>query len=102
MNGSSPNMAWRLTSDGAFICGDKRTGVTAYAYPTSEHAHNAKRHARRTAEAMLKAQNDHTGRSSIPGIDAWDLRHWWVINAGEGVPLPDYMNRWTYPARVEG
>jgi len=96
MNGSTHEMAWRLTDDGAFVCGDRTTGTTAYAYPTSEHASNAKRHARATAAKMLAGENARAGRSNIKDIHCWDLRHWWIINAG--TPIPDYMHGWSYPA----
>ena len=92
MNASTPELSYRLTNDGAFICGDKQTGVTAYAYPTSESAHNAAHgHAIATAMDMLARENAHIGRNSLPDIDKRDLRHWWIINAGDDVPVPDYL-----------
>lgn len=37
------SLIYRLDDDGAFVCGDSDSRITAYAYPTSKHARVAGR-----------------------------------------------------------
>jgi len=72
--------------EGGFVCGDPESRVTAYAYPTSEHARQAARgmaYATKVAMEMLGnetawreilAQRPSTG--ALAGVKAQDDRNW--------------------------
>lgn len=47
-----------LRPDGAFIVGDTKRGVTAYAYPTSPHAMEARTRPAIVAERMIVSEVD--------------------------------------------
>ena len=53
---------YKVCEDGAFVAGDTESGLTSYAHPTSTHADDARRNARkpayleRLARDMLKAE----------------------------------------------
>lgn len=42
-----------IDEQGGFLCGDTLTGITEYAYPTSDHATAAKRDPEGVARTML-------------------------------------------------
>ena len=81
------NPCWKLTDDGALVCGDLDSRVTSYAYPTSPNAETAKRLARRGIPAMqrfvvqilAKAAKLRVGSESEAEYDA---RNWRKINFG--------------------
>ena len=60
---------YKICEDGAFVAGDTESGLTSYAYPTSTHADDARRNARkpvcleRLARDMLKAERHAAGRA---------------------------------------
>lgn len=60
---------YKVCEDGAFVAGDTESGLTSYAYPTSTHADDARRNARkpayleRLARDMLKDQRHAAGRA---------------------------------------
>ncbi len=55
----------KLMPDGAFVCGDTKTGATVYAYPTSQNAENAKKDPEGVAFAMLAIENAYATRPAI-------------------------------------
>jgi len=63
-----------LGQDGSFTCGDSVTGITVYAYPTSQHATEAKKNADKTAIEMLANEiaSLHCGRIG----QEYDLNNW--------------------------
>ena len=48
------NPCWIIAEDGAFICGDLDSRVTAYSYPSSPNAEKAKRLARHGIPAIMR------------------------------------------------
>lgn len=69
---------FKLLSDGAFVCGDVKTGVTVYSYPTSIHANAAKRNAEIAARSILAEQPRYRGFPDI--VAAYDARNWEYLN----------------------
>jgi hypothetical protein len=70
-------IVYRHSPDGAFVAGDSDTGFTAYAYPTSTHAQQAKRSAvwaEQTARKMLES------RGTVSAYE-YDRRNWQAIQA---------------------
>lgn len=47
-------LRFKLLDDGAFVCGDTETSVTAYAYPTSAYATEAQRCGHDVATEMME------------------------------------------------
>lgn len=45
---------YKLDKDGGFFAHDTETGATAYAYPTSTHAVQARRNASKVANEMMR------------------------------------------------
>ncbi len=68
-------VAYRLLPDGGFVVGDIETRLTAYAYPTSTHATEAKRHPKRVALRM-QAQAHASAHCKFRGSDEWHMRNW--------------------------
>ena len=74
---------FKIDDQGGFVCGDPDTRITAYAYPSSEHAVQAARstvHAAKVASAMLlqeTAWRNSALLQSLPtDIAAQDARNW--------------------------
>jgi hypothetical protein len=70
---------FKLLDDGAFVCGNTRTGVTVYSYPTSIHAKAAKRNAETAARSILAEQPRYRGDAAI--VAEYDARNWARLNA---------------------
>lgn len=81
------SLIYRIDDDGAFVCGDSDSRITAYAYPTSEHARVAGRgpvKAREVANAMIIHETDYrrslvVARISLEqaaAIGTQDERNW--------------------------
>lgn len=54
------------TTDGAFIAGDSETGLTSYAYPSSEFAEKARRTPTKVAAEMMESESG-WARKVAPG-----------------------------------
>lgn len=67
-----------LDSQGGFTVGDTDTGATAYAFPTSTHATNAKRQPETVAAKMGKRAND-WGTHMTRANEAYFHRHNWTV-----------------------
>lgn len=52
-------IVWKLKADGAFVAADTATGFTAYAYPTSASATQAKRAPYKVAVDMMRREIEH-------------------------------------------
>jgi hypothetical protein len=55
---SKMSILYKLDAQGGFTCGDTETGRTAYAYPTSISADDAKHDPLRVARRMMKHENE--------------------------------------------
>lgn len=73
----------RVDDEGGFVCGDPESRVTAYAYPTSEHARQAARgmaHASKVAKVMLTHETywrqSGVTRPTAEEVSAQDDRNW--------------------------
>jgi hypothetical protein len=77
-------LKYRLLPDGAFVAGDTSTGRTAYAYPTSDHATQAKRQPERVAREMVDRENSFGAWRDAKGgrvaCDEFDARQWARLN----------------------
>ena len=67
-------IVFKLEADGGFVAGDEKTGMTAYAYPTSPHATEAKRAPAKVAAEMLHAEWAHM--RDYPSVQDYDKRNW--------------------------
>lgn len=68
------NVIFATLPDGAFVAGDRDSGMTAYAYPGSPHAMMANKHARLIAEDMLRSER--MSYRSVPAVKDYDLANW--------------------------
>jgi hypothetical protein len=66
---------FKLDGQGGFTCGDNETGKTAYAYPTSPYAENAKRDPMSVAQSLL---NDESWRKPCgpKWVREYDTNNW--------------------------
>ena len=65
---------YHIGQDGSFTAGDVDSGVTAYAYPSSEHAAEAKRNPLEVAEEMIQGEMSWSRMSHLAA--AYDRRNW--------------------------
>ena len=71
-----------LDAQGGFTCGDDVSRVTAYAYPTSTYAVQAKRHPERVAKDMLAVERASCSRRPESlFVKDYDVRNWSRLNA---------------------
>lgn len=78
---------FRYTKGGGFVCGDTKTGITVYAYPTSTNARRAIRHPLEVAEHMLCMENRHAKSCrSTPEVKNYDAANWVALLSTEYVP----------------
>lgn len=68
------DVAYRRLPDGAFVAGDRRTGITSYAYPTSEHATRARREPLSVAVEMLSGEMPSV--RVLPTVKQYDGNNW--------------------------
>jgi hypothetical protein len=61
-----------LDKDGGFTCGDTKTRLTSYAYPTSANAQQARKVPAKVAALMLQDQTRHGFTHEID----YDHRNW--------------------------
>ncbi len=76
-----------LTVDGAFVCGDTKSGFTSYAYPTSPHAVAARRKPKETAAEMIANETAFTGRNKAPSVEDYDRRNWQTLRDANVLPM---------------
>lgn len=74
---------FRIMPDGGFVAGDRGSGVTSYAYPSSPHATQAKRNPARTAAIMVRRAKEaaHTIPEHIR--KPYDARCWAMLDQGQ-------------------
>ena len=70
----------RLLPDGGFVAGDTDTGETSYAYPTSESATRAKRHAELIAAEMVKRANAAASWIPLHIAQPYNARNWATLS----------------------
>jgi hypothetical protein len=77
--GNHMPIQYKLLTDGGFVVGDTETGITAYAYPSSEHATKARKNPSGIASEMIKRENEiaFCHMSNI-GLDH-DARNWGLL-----------------------
>lgn len=73
---------YKLLEDGAFVCGESRTGMTCYSYPSSDNARLARSVAPELVAATVLAKERRFGlRFEVE----YDSRNWKKITGTEGV-----------------
>jgi hypothetical protein len=76
-------LVFRMLPCGAFVAGDRGSGFTCYAYPTSTYATQAKRNPEKTARLMMRREND-SGRLVPEDIcKRYDAHNWALLDAPE-------------------
>ena len=73
---------FKAMRDGAFVTGDTGTGLTSYAYPTSQAATAGRKHPEKTAKAMMLLE----AVSTLSDRAEYDDRNWRRINTGMNPP----------------
>ena len=68
-------IVYHMMPDGGFVCGDTKTRMTSYAYPTSWHAVIARRTPAHVAAQML-AKETVWQRVLAPHAKDYDARNW--------------------------
>jgi hypothetical protein len=70
---------YKLEEDGGFVCGDSRTGMTSYSYPTSDNARLARRvNPTLVASAKLAKESRYGGKHEAD----YDARNWAKLTGG--------------------
>ena len=69
-----------LDQQGGFTCGDTETMHTAYAYPSSIHATDAKRDPDKVAAEMLRQMNYLNSRLSRDTVVRANERNWRTLH----------------------
>jgi len=75
------NVVFKMLDDGGFVAGDRDSGMTSYAYPSSPHAIVAKKHAKLVAEDMLGSER--MSYRAVPAIKQYDLKNWELLAVEE-------------------
>lgn len=70
----------KFDASGGFIVGNTATGLTSYAYPTSTHATEARRNARKVAAFMVGHERDSAIRADF------DSRNWRDLGRNPDAP----------------
>jgi hypothetical protein len=82
------NPCWTITDDGAFICGDLDSRVTAYSYPSSPNAEKARRLARQGIPTIKRFVVRIVAKTAKLRVGSereaeYDARNWRRINTGQ-------------------
>ena len=71
------NIIFRMLPDGGFIVGDRTTGLTSYAFPTSIYAEAARFWPARAATLMLQQENKcAAARAIFKSVREFDAQNW--------------------------
>ena len=70
-------IVYKHLADGAFVGGDTDTGITGYAYPTSEHAEEVRKNPLRVASEMVRGQ---IGYPNSPLCKGYNAANWELLN----------------------
>jgi hypothetical protein len=73
---NEPSIVYKLDADGGFTAGDRETGFTSYAYPSSIYAMYAKNDPQATADRMMKVENDLASLRVVESVRQHDERNW--------------------------
>jgi hypothetical protein len=68
------NVVFAMINNGGFVAGDRDSGMTSYAYPSSPHALVAKKYPKLVAEDMLGSER--MSYRSVPAVKEYDLANW--------------------------
>lgn len=71
------DISYKLLPDGGFVCGERVTGLTAYAYPTSTNATKARKEPLKVAQAMLAAE--YASFRQVQSVREGDAWHWVIL-----------------------
>lgn len=69
---------FKMLEDGGFVAGDKGTGMTSYAYPSSPHANVAKKHPKAVAEDMIGSEK--MAYRVMPWGKEYDRKNWLLLD----------------------
>ena len=72
------DVVFKMLDDGGFVAGDRDSGMTSYAYPSSPHANVAKKHPKLVAEDMLGSE--WMQARSIPAVKEYDRKNWLLLD----------------------
>ena len=72
------DVVFKMFEDGGFVAGDRDSGMTSYAYPSSPHATVAKNHSQAIAEDMLGSERQDF--RAIPAIKEYDRKNWLLLD----------------------
>jgi hypothetical protein len=70
----SMDVVFKMLEDGGFVAGDRGSGMTSYAYPSSPRAKVAKRYPMLVAEDMLSSET--MNFRTIPAVQEYDRKNW--------------------------
>ena len=68
------DIVFKMLDDGGFVAGDRGSGMTSYAYPSSPDATVAKKYPKAVAEDMLGSER--MDFRAIPAIKEYDRKNW--------------------------
>ena len=71
------DLVFKMLEDGGFVAGDRGSGMTSYAYPSSPHANVAKKHPKLVAEDMLS--REWMQARNIPAVKEYDRLNWKLL-----------------------
>lgn len=96
------NAIFAMLDDGAFVAGDRDSGMTSYAYPSSPHALVAKSYPKMIAEDMLSSER--MSYRSVPAAKEYDLRNWARLRDAlelESANIADHTTKACIDASIE-
>jgi hypothetical protein len=70
---------YKILPDGSFVAGDSESGLTSYAYPSSEYATKARRNPTEVASAMIKSEGV-LSRTYSEYAKEYDRKNWETLN----------------------
>lgn len=74
-----PWIRFRFLAGGGFVCGNTRSGITSYAYPTSTHATRAHKEPTKVAMRMLAGESVSL-REAFQSCREYDAANWKLLN----------------------
>ncbi len=71
-------IVFKMLEDGGFVAGDRGSGLTAYAYPSSSHANVAQRYPKLVAEEMIENEKPHYRQ--LDSVKEYDRKNWLILD----------------------
>jgi hypothetical protein len=74
-------IVWKILEDGSFVIGDRASGITSYAYPTSPSAERAKRLAKQGKASLIVSLSEQELEEDLAAFRGascgdYDARNW--------------------------